>query len=121
MKCAASYGIEAYTKYLADPIVLVFTTNSLSLEVDSSADWYLLPVTLDPFVALGLFITQGTTSIMDMLRNDDTNKLLFRLAVEHFESVTGNESHDIDTLRQVLDERDRECDYVLQLLGNHAS
>lgn len=88
----------------------------------SSVDWYLLPVTLDPFVALGLFITQGTTSIMDMLRNDDdTNKLLFRLAVEHFECVTGNESHDIDILRQVLDERDRECDHVLQLLGNHVS
>ncbi|KAI7904819.1 uncharacterized protein BX663DRAFT_503681, partial [Cokeromyces recurvatus] len=77
---------------------------------------------LNHLIALGLFLMKGTASIIDMPWNDDeTVKLLYSIAVEHYEGVTGNIPHLIDILQQVLNEKDYECDNMLKLLDNCAS
>ncbi|KAI8085619.1 hypothetical protein BDF21DRAFT_486737 [Thamnidium elegans] len=85
----------------------------------SSIDKCILTKPLDPFVALGLFLIKGTASTNDMPWNDnETIKLLYSIAVEHYEDVVRNIPHLIDILQQVLDEKDHECDNMLKLLDN---
>ncbi|KAI8890609.1 hypothetical protein K501DRAFT_167857 [Backusella circina FSU 941] len=150
MKRAITYCIQASDRYGMDPILVVVSINSLSLDVTqlakqsrvqgcyslpcdvwasecfilcrSSIDECTLTEPLNPFIALGLFLMKSTASIIDMpWNNDETIKLLYNIAVEHYESVAGNTPHLIDILQQVLDEKDHECDNILKLLDNCAS
>jgi hypothetical protein len=150
MKRTITYCIQASDRYDMEPILVVVGISSLSLDItqlakenriqgcysfpcavwaseciiicQSSIDECTLTKPLDPFIALGIFLTKGTASIIDMPWNDDeTIKLLYSIAVEHFEGVSGNIPHLIDVLQQVLDEKDHECDNMLKLLDNRAS
>ncbi|CAO0792749.1 unnamed protein product [Mucor circinelloides] len=150
MKRAITYCIQASDRYGIDPILVVVGINCLSLDITqlakqsrvegcysfpcdlwasecfilcrSSIDECTLTEPLNPLIAFGLFLTEGAASIIDMpWSGDKTVKLLYSIAVEHYEGVIGNTPHLIDILQRVLEERDRECVNMLKLLDNRAS
>jgi hypothetical protein len=148
MKRAITYCIQASDRYGIDPILVVVGINSLSLEIlkvvkqsrvegcysfpcevwafkciifcNSSIDDCSLSVPLDPFIALGIFLTKGTPSVVDIPLNDDeTINFLYRLAIEHAQGLVGT-PHLIDVLKEVIEEKDREFDKILNLIESSA-
>jgi hypothetical protein len=150
IKRAINYCLKAYNRYQNDPICLIVCIDTLSVDVyeqteesgvpgcRSFSSWAwatkclvlsqsslvhcstLLP--LDPFVALGLFLTQQATSLAGAPCNEDpTMKLLYDLALEHYGSLVGNQQHMTEVIKQVCDTQDSEYTRLLELIQNHAS
>lgn len=77
---------------------------------------------LDPFVALGFFLTQQFVSITSSPFYEDLiMKFLYDLALEHYGSVVGNEQHMAKVIKQVCDTQDCMNTRQLELIRNHAS
>ncbi|KAI9273190.1 hypothetical protein EDC94DRAFT_580166 [Helicostylum pulchrum] len=78
-------------------------------------------ISLDPFVAFGLFLTQQARSIITApCNNDSTMKLLYNLTNQHCETITGNQLHLVEAISQICDCRDSEYERLIELINNDA-
>ncbi|KAG1135549.1 hypothetical protein G6F37_012518 [Rhizopus arrhizus] len=145
LKRAVNYCLEAYERYKKEPILLMICIETLSDGIYSetklsrvpgcvihpSRGWasqcfilcqaglsnYSIDVPLEPFVAFGLFLTQQARSIISAPCNDDpTIKLLYNLANEHYENITGNQLHLVEAIGQMCDYQNSEYEKLLELI-----
>lgn len=150
IKRAINYCIKAYNRYQNDPICLIVCIDTLADDIYEQTKQSSVPgcrsfpslawaskclilsqsslvkcstlLPLDPFVALGLFLTQQSVSIASSHFNEDTTmKLLYDLALKHYGSLVGNQQHMVEVLRQVCDTQDHVNARLLELIQNHAS
>ncbi|GAA5816547.1 hypothetical protein MFLAVUS_010077 [Mucor flavus] len=150
IKRTINYCLKAYDRYHIEPICLIVCIDTLAGDcyeqtMQSSVTgcrsfpciaWAsrclilsqaslvncstLLP--LDPFVALGFFLTQRFVSITSSPFNEDsTMKFLYDLALKHYGSVVGDEQHMAEVIKQVCDTQDCMNTRLLELIHNHAS
>lgn len=148
MRRVTNYSLEATKRYNRSPIVLIVCVNTLCSEIDQCVlptsripSCYTFPSQvwatecfilcesslkkcntlppLDPFVALGLFLTQQDNSIITSpCAGDQTVKQLHNFAMEHYQSIVGNQLHLIEVLKQVFATQDREYERLLELVNN---
>ncbi|ORE03471.1 hypothetical protein BCV72DRAFT_233037 [Rhizopus microsporus var. microsporus] len=78
-------------------------------------------IALNPFVALGLFLTSHATDINDIAcPNDPTVQYLYTLALQKHQSWFGDQ-HIADILAQVLETRYHKHTKILELINNNSS
>jgi hypothetical protein len=66
-----------------------------------------------------LFLTQQARSIISAPCNDDpTMKLLYKLANEHYESLTGNQLYLVEVIGKMCDIQNSEYEKLLDLINN---
>ncbi|KAI8147180.1 hypothetical protein BJV82DRAFT_598083 [Fennellomyces sp. T-0311] len=132
IKRTIGYSLQAFKRYECGPVVLIICTSSLSTSlkddctVSKRAACFEIPcrfwaqeclivckesiqtddttTPLDPFVALGLFLSHGAQSLVGTPNSDDmTMKQLFKLAMDYYDSLLGSERHLIETLNEALE------------------
>lgn len=148
MKRATLYALEAYKRYQVEPIVLIVCMNTLSSDINQltqpsrvlgccsypchswAADCLIMSKPSlsslttsqqsDPFAAFGLFLTQ-TTPITELVCNDPTMEHLKSLALDHYDSLIGNQVHLVDFVKELLNTQEKQYEHLLTLTSQQSS
>ncbi|KAG0170894.1 hypothetical protein DFQ29_009089 [Apophysomyces sp. BC1021] len=142
-KRAISYCLQASKRYQRDPIIIIFGTNIMSLETTQMVEkgrmdgtYTLLSLVrakecvivnkaslddvtyahnpLDPFLALGRFLTAGQ---LVTPYDDPTMESLRSLTNNHINDMLG-QVHPLDTLTKIINDNDHEYNELLDMISN---
>ncbi|CAO3614987.1 unnamed protein product [Cunninghamella blakesleeana] len=106
LKRVIQYSLQAYNRYQVDPIVLIVCLKTFQQS--------------HPFAAFGLFLTQST-SIKDFICDDSTIKHLKELALDHYNSLVGNQVSLAEFVKEICYTQEKQYDHFLTLFSQQSS